>query len=248
MTVNLHCANALISVDASIAEMSRPRVHIGAFEAPAGPASFALERVRGLQGLKLETPLGNAVVELQPNRLLVDIEEGPFLGELALRLAYFVVTTRAGGLLIHASGLAGREGCLIASGKSGDGKSTLARLCSGSVQLLGDEVVQIFPDGMAGGTPFRSDFDNVGSPGLHRARLFVGLRKADHEALEPAEAASAYTLAIEQSFEPHAYALSRVETRKRLMGFLSNVPLGTLAFRKDAAVGPFVAGLLHTAP
>ncbi len=246
--MNLHCGHEVIEVDASIAEMSRPRVHIGAFEAPPGPASFSLERVPGLQGQRLETPLGNAVVELQANRLRVDIEDGQFTGELALRLTYFIVTSRAGGLLIHASGLAGPNGCLIASGKSGDGKSTLSRLCAGTTKLLGDEVVQLFPQGLAGGTPFRSDFDNVGSPGLHRVRLFVGLRKAEHEALEPLDAAAAYNLAFEQSFEPHAFALSRVETRKRLMAFLSNVPLGTLAFRKNEAVGPFVAALLHTAP
>jgi len=245
MSLGLRCANEVIAVDASIAEMSRPRVHIGAFEDHSGQAPlFSVERHRGLQGQRLETPLGLATVSLEANRLSVDIEEGPFLGELALRLAYFIVTARLGGLLIHASGLAVGQRGLIACGKSGDGKSTLARLSRSSTRLLTDEVVQLFPDGMAGGTPFRSDFDNVGSPGLCRASHFVSLRKADLEALESMTATDAVSLALSQSFEPHAFALPRVETRQRIMQFLGAVELGTLAFRKDEAVGPFVARLL----
>lgn len=243
--LGLRCANEVIAVDASIAEMSRPRVHVGAFEDRSGrPAAFSIERARGLQGLRLETPLGLATVALEANRLLVDIEEGPFLGELALRLGYFVLTARLGGLLIHASAMAAGQRCLVACGQSGDGKSTLARLTRPSTTLLTDEVVQLFPDGMAGGTPFRSDFDNVGSPGLYPASHFVSLRKADLEALEPMAPADAVALALAQSFEPHAYGLPRAETRRRVMQFLGAVQLGTLAFRKDEAVGPFVARLL----
>lgn len=248
MPVHLWCANEVVAVDPSIAQMSRPRVHIAAFEDVSGrPATFSIERMKGLQGHRLDTPLGLATVALEDHRLLVDIEEGPFLGELALRLGYSVLTSRAGGLLIHASGLARGPSALIACGKSGDGKSTLARLSALRATVLTDEVVQLFPDGRAAGTPFRSDFDNVGVPGLYTARYFVGLRKADHEALEPLEPSAAYNLAIEQAFEPHAFALARVETRRRLMQFLSTVSLRTLAFRKDPAVGAFVASALEAA-
>ena len=258
MALVLRCASELIAVDESIAQMSRPRVHVGAFEATSQGSAlprFAIERVKGLHlhgGLRLETPLGAATVLLEDTRLQVDIEEGPFLGELALRLGYFVLTSRLGGILIHASALGlGADGpCVVACGQSGYGKSTLARLCSGypALQVLTDEVVQIFPDGTAGGTPFRSDMDNVGRPGLRRAKYFVALRKAAHEALEPLETMTAVTLGVAQAFEPHAYALPRVEARRRLMQFLSAVELGTLAFRKDPAVGPFVASQLSGSP
>lgn len=247
MPVHLWCANEVVAVDASIAEMSRPRVHIGAFEDRTGrPAAFSIERVKGLTGGQhLDTPLGLATVALEPKRLLVDIEEGPFLGELALRLGYSVLTSGLGGVLLHASGVARGTSALVACGKSGDGKSTLARLSASRATLLTDEVMQLFPDGRVAGTPFRSDFDNVGTPGLYTAKYFVGLRKADHEALDPLEPSAAFNLAIEQAFEPHAFALPRVETRKRLMQFLSAVLLRTLAFRKDAAVGAFVASALE---
>ncbi len=244
----LWCADAVVSVDPSLADMSRPRVHVGSFELTAGdhaPAPvFAIERVRGLSGERLVTDLGEATVKLEDHRLLVDVAEGPFLGELALRLGFSVVTGRLGGVLIHATGLARDGVSLIASGPSGHGKSTLSRLRGPGLRLLSDEIFQLFPDGRVGGTPFRSDFDNVGTPGLTRAKYFVGLAKAPHEALEPATGAAAFALAVSQCFEAQRFNLPRVETKRRLMAFLSSVQLGTLAFRKDPAVGPFVEGLL----
>lgn len=245
MAIDLWCANEIIRVDDAIAEMSRPRVHIAAFTREPGTPAFSIERVRRLEGQRLHTALGDATVKLEPHRLLVDIEDGDFSGELALRLGYFLVVTRLGGVLIHATALARHGRALVACGKSGDGKSTLGRLSSKHTTLLTDEVVALFPDGTVAGTPFRSDFDNVGSPGLYSAAYFVGLRKAAHEAFEPLDAMQALSLAAEQAFEPDAFALSRVETRKRLMQFMSLVKLSILAFRKDEAVGPFVASALE---
>ena len=87
--------------------------------------------------------------------------------------------------------------------------------------------------------------DNVGAPGLYAGAHFVGLRKAGHEAFEPFDAMQALSLAAEQAFEPEAFAVPRVETRKRLMHFMSAVKLSLLAFRKDEAVGAFVARALE---
>lgn len=245
MAIRLWCADTAIDVDDSIAEMSRPRVNVKSFEVTDRPASFQIERVRGLEGLHLKTDLGHATVALEGNTLRVDIEEGPFLGELALRLGCYVVIARLGGALIHATALVHRGRALVACGKSGDGKSTLSRLSAPTASLLSDEVVALFPDGRVCGTPFRSDFDNVGGPICGAASYFVALRKADHESLEPLDGAAAFTLIAEQSFEPEAFALPRRETRRRLMQFLGAVQLGTLAFRKEPAVGPFVASLLE---
>ena len=246
MAVDLWCANEAIRVDDSIAEMSRPRVHVAAFTLePSGTSSFAIERVRGLEGQRLQTALGDATVKLEPHRLLVDIEDGDFAGELALRLGYYVLITRRGGALVHATALAHNARALVACGKSGDGKSTLARLSSKNTTLLTDEIVALFPDGRVAGTPFRSDFDNVGAPGMYPAAYFVALRKAEHEAFEPLDAMQALSLVAEQAFEPEVFSVPRVEIRKRLMQFMSTVKLSRLAFRKDEAVGPFVARALE---
>jgi hypothetical protein len=247
----LRCGDGVIRVDASLADMSRPRVHIGAFtvEAPLAatlPTLLTIERTTAVEGQVVEGPLGRCVVQLDGTHLKVEVADGPFLGELVLRLAWYVVTGRLGGLLIHASALALGDVALVACGKSGDGKSTLSRLGVGAgLRLLTDEIVQLFPDGRVGGTPFRSDFDNVGSPGLVRARYFVTLSKAQREALEPLAALEAGSVALAQCFDVDAFTLPRVELRRRVLAFLSNVELRTLAFRKDPAAGGFVRAALQ---
>lgn len=245
---SLRCADGVIAVDASLAEMSRPRVHIGAFTELSSVSTplLTVERLDRLEGQLVEGPLGRCLVRLEGERLQVEVAEGPFLGELVLRLAWHVVTARLGGVLMHASGLAQGEVALVACGKSGDGKSTLSRLASAAgLRLLTDEIVQLFPDGRVGGTPFRSDFDNVGSPGLVKARYFATLAKAQHEALEPLTALEAGAVALAQCFDLEAFALPRIELRRRVLGFLSNVELRTLAFRKHPAAGTFVRDALR---
>lgn len=246
--LRLRCAHGVIEVDERIADMSRPRVHIGAFTDEGLeqlPVLLSVRRVPGLLGQHVEGPLGHCTATLDGDVLQVDVADGAFLGELVLRLAYYIATTRLGGLLIHATGLEHRGHGVVASGKSGDGKSTLSRLASAAgVRLLSDEIIQLLPEGWLGGTPFRSDMDNVGSPGLVRAKYFLTLKKAQHEALEPLSALEAGSVALSQCFEVETYALARVEVRRRMLSFLSTVELRTLAFRKHADAGAFIRSCL----
>jgi len=249
--VRLWCGSAVLEVDASIADMSLPRVQVGAFSVDAAspsapPPLLRIDRVPGLVGQPVEGPLGRCTVQLDTEVLRVDLADGPFLGELALRLAYYLTTARQGGLLVHSSALASAGGVgLLACGKSGAGKSTLARLGrAAGLRLLTDEVVQVFPDGRIGGTPFRSDPDNVGSPGLVRARYFLALEKADCEALAPLPPLEAAGLLMAQRFEVEELSLSRPEVQRRALAFLSAVELKTLRFRKHADVGRFIADAL----
>ncbi len=106
--------------------------------------------------------------------------------------------------------------------------------------LLTDEVVMLFPDGQVCGTPFRSDFLHAGRPGLKRARFFLALKKAAHEAFEPLSPLDAVQLLLSQCFDISEVALPRAEVRRRLLSFLSNVEPRTLAFRKHADAGDFV--------
>lgn len=243
----LSCAARTVEVDRSLLEMSTPRVHWRRFlsEDTAQAPLLRVRRHASLEGQRVEGPLGACVIRRDGDTLHVQVADGPFLGELVLRLSWYLATTQQGGVLVHAAGLAEGDVGLVACGKSGDGKSTLSRLCrGGGLRLLTDEVVQLFPDGTIGGTPFRSDFDNEGSPGLVRARYFVALKKADTEALEPLGPTEAAQLAMAQCFAVDEVALPRVEVRRRLLGFLSSVELRTLAFRKDAAVADFVKRVL----
>lgn len=243
------CGGQVVRVERSLADMSRPRVHLGAFERPRSVEAPALTIHRHAslsEGATVaEGPLGRFRFLLDGARLDVEVPDGMFQGEAVLRLAWYLVTTRQGGVLIHAAAITDGARALVACGKSGDGKSTLSRLCRrGGLTLLTDEIVQLFPDGQCGGTPFRSDEDNVGSPGRFPAQLFVALRKASGEHLEPLAPLDAGQLVSAQCFDGSVLALPRPETRRRLLAFLGQTTLGTLAFRKDDAVGPFARNLL----
>lgn len=242
------CAGAVIRVERSLADMSRPRVHLGAFavETKRTPPALTIERHPALpESARIaEGPLGSCRFELEDSVMRVEVPDGMFPGELVLRLCWYLVTTRLGGVLIHASAPTDGTRAIVAAGKSGDGKSTLARKCRArGLGLLTDEIVQLFPDGTCAGTPFRSDEDNIGQPGRVQATHFVALRKAETEALEGLAPLDAAQLATSQSFDGSVLALPRVETNRRLLGFLSRTTVATLAFRKDPAVGDFVRGL-----
>jgi hypothetical protein len=245
--VPLACGDGVLEADRSILEMSTPRVHWRRFvvDAPRRPPLLRVVRHAALVGQRVEGPLGTCVIRRSGDVLDVQVADGPFLGELVLRLAWYLGTTGQGGVLVHAAGIAVGDNGLVACGRSGDGKSTLSRLCrAGGLRLLTDEVTQLFPDGRVGGTPFRSDFDNEGSPGLVTARYFVALRKAEYEALEPLSASSAAQLALAQCFAVDAVAIPRAEVRRRVLGFLGAVELRTLAFRKSPEVADFVRSRL----
>ncbi len=249
--MRLWCAHGVLEVDDALAQMARPRVHVEAFSAASAPDAtprwLTVTRVARVEGGQVVAgPLGSCVIALTGDTLQVQVDDaGAFPGELVMRVAWYLATTRLGGVLLHASALAVGDHALVACGQSGDGKSTLARLgAAAGARLLTDEVVQVFPDGRVGGTPFRSDGDNIGSPGVARARYFVTLKKADHEALEALEVMEAASVALAQCFDVDAIALERREVRARLLGFLDAVERRRLAFRKHPEAGAFVRGLL----
>lgn len=237
--VNLQCGAQVLRVDGSICEMARERVHWESFLATSGePPALTISRRSAVDGLAIDAPLGQCTVRVEGPSLDVAIEDGVFRGELVLRLAWYLLTARQGGVLIHACGLKYGSSAVIAAGKSGDGKSTLSRLgIAAGLELLSDEVMQLFPDGRVSGTPFRSDVEQPGRPGLVQAKYFCALEKAPHEALRPLSALAAVGLAAAQCQEVGQMAIPRDETRRRLLGFLSQVEPRLFAFRKDPAAG-----------
>ena len=243
---DLLCAQQVVRVDSSICEMATERVHWKRFLAPEGSTpSLTVRRHASLEGTPIDAPLGKCTFTLSEDCLAVAIEDGVFRGELILRLAWYLAATRQGAVLIHACALKAGDQAIVASGKSGDGKSTLSRLGVGAgMQLLTDEVVMLFPDGRVCGTPFRSDFENAGQPGLVKAKYFLALEKAQNEELKELSALAATQLAMAQCFDVAEVALPRAEVRKRLLAFLGNVEVRTLAFRKAPEAGTFLRGLI----
>lgn len=248
MHVDLICGEQVLRIDTSICEMATERVHWKRFLS-AGAPSLTVRRHAALEGTVIDAPLGRCTFKLDGDTLDVAVEDGVFRGELILRLAWYLLATRQGAVLIHACALKEGDLAIVASGKSGNGKSTLSRLGVGAgLELLTDEVVMLFPDGRVCGTPFRSDFDNAGQPGLVKAQYFFALEKAQREELKDLSALAATQLAMAQCFDVAEVALPRAEVRRRLLQFLSCVEVRTFAFRKDPEAGHFVRGLLSPLP
>ncbi|MGV3621888.1 MAG: hypothetical protein ACO1OB_13775 [Archangium sp.] len=247
--VDLQCGARVVRVDNSICEMASERVFWREFQTTGAP-TLTVRRHSHLEGTPISAPLGDCVFRRDDDAHLdVQVEDGMFRGELVLRLAWYLCATGQGAVLIHASAVKSEHSALVACGKSGDGKSTLSRLSvEAGLTLLTDEVVMLFPDGTVSGTPFRSDFDHAGTPGLTRAKYFVALHKAQLEEFKALSALDAVQLAMSQCFDVAEVALPRVEVRRRLLAFLSNVEPRTFSFRKDVEAGRFVKRSLASSP
>lgn len=239
--VDLLCGERVVRIDRSICELATERVYWREFQTRGEPA-LTVRRHETLEGTTINAPLGVCVFRRDDDAQLdVQVEDGLFRAELVLRLAWYLCATGQGAVLIHASAVKVGNAALVACGKSGDGKSTLSRLSvEAGLTLLTDEVVMLFPDGRVSGTPFRSDFDHAGTPGLVRAKYFVALHKAPLEEMNALSPLEAVQLAMSQCFDVAEVALPRVEVRRRLLAFLSNVEPRTFSFRKDVEAGHFV--------
>jgi hypothetical protein len=239
---SLWCADGVIAVSDELFEQAKGRVFVDAFEAPLLSTRFlTVEKKQNVNGIHIQSPLGHCIANLNGTHLTVEIADGVFQAELALRLAYHLVTLKLGGILVHGASISLNGKAVLASGKSGDGKSTLSRLCrQAGLTLLTDEVSQLFPDGTVCGTPFRSDEDNVGAPKRAEVKRVLALSKANMEQFDPLSGSNAVQLLLSQRFSVNEFPFAPGEDRKRVMEFLSHPTLSTLAFRKHNEAGIFI--------
>jgi hypothetical protein len=86
--------------------------------------------------------------------------------DCVLRSLYATILPRLGGLLIHGCGLRHAEVGVVFPGRSGAGKTTLARKAPDADDVLSDEIVAVRRDDDGGwrvhGTPFWGDFARGG--------------------------------------------------------------------------------------
>ncbi len=237
----------VLEVDGGLLALASSRVFSRSFEIPRSQ-SPRLRVVRRREESPLPTPMSSSVFEggsyrLSDGLLEFVIPENPFAAEAALRIAWHAATLETGGLLLHASGVSFGGVAVVAPGQSGDGKSTLATLCvrHTSAQLLSDEIIQVFPDGMCAGTPFRSNCPIPGAPCQSRVGLLVKLAKGAEERLEPIAPTEAFTWLMQATYESEPGGLSPGEKARRVMQLLSVVMPRRLTFRNDPVVGTFLS-------
>ena len=139
MTYSLVCGEQRIEVDASICEMSTERVHWKKFvtEAREGAPSLLVRRHALLEGTSIDAPLGKCTFVHHGITLDVAVEDGPFRGELILRLAWYLVGTAQGAVARAARArlLRGRRRLGPYRGSRTPSLSARTSLAGGEVQL-----------------------------------------------------------------------------------------------------------------
>lgn len=244
MSNSVLCGNAIISCGEMTA-LAGPRAQCDAFRTE-GTSTLGIERVarsrpgsRPLEGSF--APWGD--FSLEGDRLYAHIPDDVWAAEAILRVAWQVATLRQGGVLLHGCAFSWGDHGVAAIGESTAGKSTLAALSCGHpghAKLLTDEIVQLFPDGTCWGTPFRSNLENVGSPGPTKLKSLLLLEKGDHEAISEVAPAAAMPKLLSQVFGAVIDIVPRGEITRRVMSAVDAVGVHKLTFRKDPAVGLFL--------
>ena len=151
-----------------------------------------------------------------------------FTHDAAVRIAYSLAAVLRKGLLVHSAGVLGRGGCaFLFPGRSGAGKTTLARVSKPVRTVFSDEMTLILPAGdgfTAGGTPFWGELGE----GSGITAPLVGI------------------YFIEQAPEPAVRPLQFKETARRLLGnvlfFGVDGPLVKKAFENALEVAGSVPG------
>lgn len=243
----LQVGRRVAEIDDSILDLAASCCYLEAFRNPTASRSRPL-RVREMETLAAgtTTPLdgvsGEAgVYTVDGDEILVRIPRSPGSAEASLRAVFQVATMREGGLLVHASGFAFNGRVVVAVGESGAGKSTLARLCVASgAELLSDETIGLYPDGMVCGSPFFSDHDLAERRLCGSLAAIVVLEKASFEDVRPVNPVEGAAALLAQVYRPRPEEATRNQLLSRAAALAARPGIHRLAFRKDPAVGAFL--------
>jgi len=146
------------------------------------------------------------------------------------------------GIICHALALRHGNGCLLAAGCSGKGKSTLARLLRTAVGVatLSDERVILFDDVSAfhvQGTPWQSAAREA-RPESGPVRNLLFLRHADTNHLSPLRPAQAATELFRCTFPPFWHTPGMGFALEFCIRIAKKIPCYEFGFRPDmSAVG-----------
>jgi hypothetical protein len=144
----------------------------------------------------------------------------------------------AGGALMHAASIAGRDGALLVAGPSGAGKTTMSRAAGAlGAHVLSDErtVVRPSPAGwLVGGTPWPGEGGYAENRSVPLQRIIL-LEQADRDELVPVSAARALALLYRCHFPPLWDPVAAERTLDHLATLVRQVPAFVFYNRKGEA-------------
>lgn len=142
----------------------------------------------------------------------------------------------AGGALMHAASIAGRDGALLVAGPSGMGKTTMSRATAAlGAHVLSDErtIVRPRPDGswVVGGTPWPGEGGFAENRSVPLKALIL-LEQASSDELVPLSRARALALLYRCHFPPKWDAAASARTLDHLERLVSELPAYLFRNRK----------------
>ncbi|MCU1277617.1 MAG: hypothetical protein JWM53_1163 [bacterium] len=145
----------------------------------------------------------------------------------------------AGGALMHAAAIAGRDGALLCAGPSGAGKSTMSlAVASLGAHVLSDERTVVRRDAddrwLAGGTPWPGEAGLAENRSVPLRGLIL-LEQADHDELIPLSPARALALLYRCHFPPLWDQRACDRTLDNLERLVRDVPAFLFRNRKGIA-------------
>lgn len=175
-------------------------------------------------------PDASAIAIVQPRRILST--------ENALRVLLALALARRGGVLLHAAGVIRGESATVLFGRSGSGKSTVARLARGR-PVLGDDLVALTPEPggwRAHSAPFGGRLGRRRRARSAPLHSLLRLRHGPTFALRPIAPAMAVSELLQSAVLPAAVDKDRAAALALCADLAGAVPVQELLFPVDHAL------------
>ena len=250
---------ALGIAEARFAE--RVRSAFGRFRGPVARDALAVEIELDAESALWRDPSAEPRVEARGGLLLIEHRDfagvlSPDAGRMALRQPRRTLSTenalrvllalaliRRGGLLLHAAGVVRSGRATVLFGRSGSGKSTVARLARGR-PVLGDDLVALArtDDGwVAHATPFGGGAARRRASRSARLGSLLRLRHGSSFELRPLTPAAAVAELLQSTVLPAAWPDDRVLALERCAELAAALGVRELCFPVDHGLWRFLS-------
>lgn len=164
--------------------------------------------------------------------------------ENALRVLYALLLVRNGGVLLHAAGVVREPGASVLFGRSGSGKTTVARMARGRA-LLGDDLVALrrtHRGWVACSTPFGGEHARTRRNRAAGLSELLRLRHGDHFEARPMAAARGVAALLQSVVLPASIGEDRRLALERCLELQREVGVQELTFPLDNGLWRWLDG------
>jgi hypothetical protein len=242
-TLSIHIGNIPLQIECPARLRAQAARRYAGFSQAAGASGAVRVRLRE----RASPPVREAEFHCTWNeaRLEASRAEAAFRGvrseftldSLVRMLLSFLLAERE-GFLLHAAAVVRASRVLVFMGRSGAGKSTVARLASGTAAVLTDEISLLRRERgewRAYGTPFWGEFHAGGQNASFPLTGVYLLQKARENRVEPLERSQALRAVLENVLFFSKEKAHQERLLEWAAALVEQVPMHRLHFRRDAS-------------